>query len=284
MRLKLLIAAIGFTAFLCCNANAANINDPKKEKSKFVLVETIYGNMKILLYNETPLHRDNFIKLVEEGFYDSLLFHRVIKDFMIQGGDPNSKGANPDAVLGIGGPGYEIDAEIVSGLYHKKGALAAAREGDNVNPLRKSSGSQFYFVQGTVFTSDQLTQMEEQINSPKKQKVFYEYIGKPENLGRRSKLDSLNNAQNFEALNQEIQAILVSLEPEMKALGLFSFSDEQKQVYSTLGGTPHLDKSYTVFGEIVEGLNVVDSIAQVKTGKNDRPLEDIIMTMKVVRK
>jgi len=278
------IAIIGLIAFLSCSANSASIDDKKKEKSKFVLIETIYGDMKVLLYNETPLHRDNFLKLVEEKFYDSLLFHRVIKDFMIQGGDPASKGAKPGAELGNGGPGYDIEAEFVKGLYHKKGALAAAREGDNVNPLKKSSGSQFYIVQGTIFTTDQLTQMEEQINAPKKQKLFYEYMAKPENLGLRYKLDSLNNTQSYDALNQKIQEILVKLEPEMKALGLFSFTEEQKQVYSTLGGTPHLDGSYTVFGEIVEGLNVVDSIAQAKTGRNDRPIDDIIMKMKVVRK
>lgn len=284
MKFKITALILGFIALVCCSANLASKGDKHKEKSTFVLIETSYGNMKIRLYNETPLHRDNFIKLVEAGFYDSLLFHRVIKDFMIQGGDPDSKGAKPNASLGGGSPGYKIDAEIVPHLYHKKGALAAAREGDNVNPEKKSSGSQFYIVQGTVFDTLQLVQMEQKINEPKKQKLFYEYIMSTENVGLKTKLDSLNNAKAFEQLNDEIQKIVVQLEPEFEKLELFYFSEEQKQVYSSLGGTPHLDQAYTVFGEIIEGLNVVDSIAAVKTGRSDRPVEDIRMKMKLVKK
>lgn len=284
MKKPIIVLIIGIIALSSCNTNSANNKGDKKEKSKFVLVETSYGNMKIRLYNETPLHRDNFLKLVKEDFYDSLLFHRVIKDFMIQGGDPESKGAVPEKSLGNGGPGYKIDAEIVPGLYHKKGVLAAAREGDNVNPKKKSSGSQFYFVQGKVFTMDQLTQMEEKMNGPKKQKLFYECINKPENSSLKTKLDSLNRIKDFESLNKEVQATLLTLQTEIDKLNLFTYTQEQKNTYSTLGGTPHLDQNYTVFGEVVEGLNVIDSIAQVKTGKGDRPLEDIIMKMKIVRK
>ncbi len=278
-----LVLLITLIAFLSCTANSGSKKE-KKEKSKFVLVETIYGEMKIELYNETPLHRDNFVKLVKEGFYDSLLFHRVIKDFMIQGGDPESKGAKLGKQLGNGGPGYLIDAEFVPERFHKKGALAAARESDQVNPEKKSSGSQFYFVQGKVFKTEQLAQMEEKLNGPKKQKLFYEYISKPENRAIKVKLDSLNKVRDMNALNIEIQSVLATLEPEIEKLDLFTFTEEQKQVYTTLGGTPHLDQSYTVFGEVIEGLSVIDSIAQVKTDKNNRPLEDIIMKMKVVRK
>lgn len=284
MKFKASTLILIFIVLLCCSANLASKGDKQKEKSTFVLIETVYGNMKIRLYNETPLHRDNFIKLIEAGFYDSLLFHRVIKDFMIQGGDPDSKGAKPNASLGIGGPGYKIDAEILPQLYHKKGALAAAREGDNVNPEKKSSGSQFYIVQGTVFDTLQLAQMEQKINEPKKQKLFYEFIMSSENMALKTKLDSLNNARAIEQLNAEIQNILVQLEPEFEKIELFYFTDEQKQVYSSIGGTPHLDQAYTVFGEIVEGLNVVDSIAAVKTGRSDRPIVDIQMKMKLVKK
>jgi cyclophilin family peptidyl-prolyl cis-trans isomerase len=284
MKFKTTALILGFIAIVCCSANLASKGDKKKEKSTFVLIETVYGNMKIRLYNETPLHRDNFIKLVEAGFYDSLLFHRVIKDFMIQGGDPDSKRAKPNASLGSGGPGYKIDAEILPQFYHKKGALAAAREGDNVNPKKKSSGSQFYIVQGMVFDTLQLAQMEQKINEPKKQKLFYEFIMSAENMSLKTKLDSLNNARAIEQLNAEIQNILVQLEPEFEKLELFYFTDEQKQVYSSIGGTPHLDQAYTVFGEIVEGLNVVDSIAAVKTGSSDRPIIDIQMKMKLVKK
>ena len=283
MRSINLILLITLITFLSCTAKTSNKKE-KKEKTKYVLVETIYGEMKIELYNETPLHRDNFLKLVKDGFYDSLLFHRVIKDFMIQGGDPESKGAKPEKHLGNGGPGYVIDAEFVPELFHKKGALAAARENDKVNPEKKSSGSQFYIVQGQVFKTEQLTQMEDKLNGPKKQKLFYEFISKPENIAIKIKLDSLNKVRSFDELNAKIQSVLATLEPEIEKLDLFTFTDEQKQVYTTLGGTPHLDQSYTVFGEVVEGLNVIDSIAQVKTDRNSRPLEDIIMKIKIVRR
>ncbi|MDA3891389.1 MAG: peptidylprolyl isomerase [Salinivirgaceae bacterium] len=278
-----LIIIVGIISMLSCNANFATKKE-KKEKTKFVVIETAYGEMKVMLYNETPLHRDNFIKLAKEGFYDSLLFHRVIKEFMIQGGDPESKGAEPVKRLGSGGPGYKIDAEIVSGLYHKKGALAAARMGDNVNPKKQSSGSQFYIVQGKTYTKEQIEMMEEKRNAPIKQKYFYNYLKNPENLALKTMLDSLNQNRAFEALNNEIQSVLTSLEPEMQNLNLLNYSDEQKEAYCTIGGTPHLDNEYTVFGEIIEGLNVVDSIALVKTARGDRPLEDIIIKMKVVRK
>ncbi len=280
MKTKHIATVLILMSFLIFNANSTKGQKGKKEKSKFVVVETQYGEMKIRLYNETPLHRDNFIKLAKEGFYDSLLFHRVIKDFMIQGGDPDSKGASPEKKLGNGGPGYEIDAEFVPGLFHKKGVLAAAREGDAVNPQKKSSGSQFYIVQGTVFTLNQLSQIEEKINASAKQKMFSEFITNPENMAAKTKLDSLNTIKAYKELNSEIQAIVSKFD----STGLFYFTQEQKQVYTTIGGTPHLDNNYTVFGEVVEGLNVIDSIANVKTGNQDRPIQDIIMKIRVVKK
>ncbi len=265
--------------------SAASGKKKKKEKTKYVLIETPYGDMKVKLYNQTPLHRDNFIKLVNEDFYDSLLFHRVIKNFMIQGGDPDSKGAASGVMLGNGGPGYEIDAEFVSELFHKKGAIAAAREGDNVNPEKKSSGSQFYIVQGKVFSLDDLAKMEEQINLPRKQKYFDKFINNPDNANVKSRLDSLNRVKDYKTLNAEVETIVKNIETQMDSQGLlFHYSDEQKKVYTTIGGTPHLDQNYTVFGEVVEGLNVIDSIASVQTDKNDRPVVDVIMKMKVVRK
>jgi cyclophilin family peptidyl-prolyl cis-trans isomerase len=257
----------------------------KKEKTKYVVIETPYGNMKVKLYNQTPLHRDNFIKLVNEGFYDSLLFHRVINHFMIQGGDPDSKGAAPGVLLGNGGPGYDIDAEFVPELFHKKGAVAAAREGDNVNPQKKSSGSQFYIVQGKVFSLDDLAKMEERINLPRKQKFFEKFINNPDNADFKSRLDSLNKVKDYKTLNTEVEAVVKNLEKEMdEQVLLFHYSEEQKKAYSIIGGTPHLDQNYTVFGEVVEGLNIIDSIAAVKTDKNNRPVVDVMMKMKVVRK
>jgi len=283
MKLIRSVFLVAVVAIISCNANSAP-KKGKKEKTKFVLIETVYGDMKVMLYNETPLHRDNFIKLAKEGFYDSLLFHRVIKDFMVQGGDPDSKNAPENKKLGNGGPGYQIDAEIIDGLFHKKGALSAARQGDNVNPEKKSSGSQFYIVQGKIIPQNKLAQMEEQQNGKLKQKFFGDFIMNPENIAIKTKLDSLNRVGARTELNNEIEKLATQLEPEMEGLGLFKFSPEQIENYTTIGGTPHLDNEYTVFGEIIEGLNIVDSIAAVKTGRADRPMEDIIMKMKVVRK
>jgi cyclophilin family peptidyl-prolyl cis-trans isomerase len=181
-----------------------------------------------MLYDETPVHRDNFIKLAESGFYKGLLFHRVISNFMIQGGDPQSKDAPSGKTLGNGGPGYTLPAEIVPKYYHKKGALAAARTGDATNPQRRSSGSQFYIVQGSKYTDMQLDSMETQ--------MFTE------------------------------------------------FTKEQRDTYTEVGGVPHLDAQYTVFGEVTEGLNVVDAIAGVEKNKNDRPIEDIkILKVTVIK-
>lgn len=182
---------------------------------------TDFGNIEVILYNNTPKHRDNFIELANQGFYDDLLFHRVVNGFMIQGGDPDSKNAAPGQALGRGGPGYQIDAEI--GMPHFRGALAAARDG---NPLKKSSGSQFYIVQGRPLTDEALNQMEQQKN--------------------------------------------------------IQYSPEQRQVYKEEGGSPFLDNDYTVFGEVVSGMAVVDSIAQMNTDPNNRPVEDVRMKVRIL--
>ncbi|MCQ2326608.1 MAG: peptidylprolyl isomerase [Bacteroidales bacterium] len=196
---------------------------PEKQERTMILISTNYGDIKLALYNETPKHRDNFIKIVKEGKLDSTLFHRVIKGFMIQGGDPDSKTAKPGQMLGAGDLGYMVDAEINGTCFHKKGALAAAR--DN-NPAMASSACQFYIVQGKVCTDEELNMMSRR-------------------TGRQ-------------------------------------YSDEQREVYKTIGGTPFLDGSYTVFGEVVEGLEVVDKIAAVQTDRNDRPTQDVRMTVKII--
>ncbi|MCQ2973780.1 MAG: peptidylprolyl isomerase [Bacteroidales bacterium] len=205
---------------LCLIATSYNSYAQKKTHETMILIETTEGNMKIKLYDGTPCHRDNFIKLVKEHYYDGLLFHRVIDGFMIQGGDPESKNAPAGQRLGSGGPGYTIPAELLPQYYHKKGALAAARTGDQGNPMRRSSGSQFYIVQGTVLTDGQLKQLE--------------------NYG-------------------------------------FEFSQEAKLDYETIGGTPSLDAQYTVFGEVVEGLEVIDKIAKVEKDRSDRPVKDVVI-------
>jgi cyclophilin family peptidyl-prolyl cis-trans isomerase len=198
-----------------------------KEKRQTIEISTSYGVMKVMLYNETPITRDSIIKLVKKHFYDSLLFHRCIKNFMIQGGDPDSKHAVPGAMLGNGDVGT-IPAEFRPNIYHKKGAIAMAREGDDVNPQKASSGCQFYIVEGKTYTDDELNQLESKLG--------------------------------------------------------IKFTEEERTEYKTVGGTPFLDQNYTVFGEVYEGMNVIDSIADVKTDQNDRPLTDIRMTVKLGKK
>ena len=206
----------------------------KKDRKRDVLMQTTMGDMVIRLSDSTPLHRDNFLKLVKVGFYDSLLFHRVIKYFMIQGGDPNSKRAEAGKPLGDGSLGYTVPAEFRKTLFHKKGALAAARMGDNINPAKESSGSQFYIAQGKVFTDA-----------------------------------GLDSVETFRLNGRKIPA-------------------EQREVYKTIGGTPHLDQGYTVYGEVVKGLDVLDKIAAVQTSRGqdrDRPLQDVrIIKAKLIKR
>lgn len=250
------------------------------DNNKTVIITTKYGDIKIKLYDQTPLHRDNFIKLVSEKFFDDLLFHRVIKGFMIQGGDPDSRNAKPDTMLGNGGPGYNIPAEIVPELFHKRGAVAAARESDMINPKRESSGSQFYIVQGKVFTNQELDMIEANQNKALKKQVIGKILNAPENKNILLKLDSLQKSGNKEGLNKFILEMDPIVEKEMAKQGKFIFTAEQRKIYTTIGGAPHLDGSYSVFGEVVEGMNIIDSISTVKTDKNDRPLVDVKMKIK----
>ena len=223
---------------------------------------------------ETPIHRDNFVKLVKEGYYDGTLFHRVIKDFMIQGGDPDSKGAPAGKMLGVGGPDYTLEAEIKDGLLHKRGALAAARQGDEVNPERRSSGSQFYIVWGQVYNEGQLRQFAKQLRMQKVQDAFNTLAA-----AHRAEILQMRRDRNREGL-QALQDQLVA-EAEAK-VGKTGLTDEQLRLYSTVGGTPHLDGQYTVFGEVEDGLDVVEMIQGSATGRGDRPIDDIEMRMTVI--
>lgn len=256
-----------------------------KQKETRVQIVTTEGTITIKLYNETPLHRDNFIKLVNSHFYDSTLFHRVINQFMIQGGDPESKKAAAGVMLGNGGTGYTIPAEIMPAkCYHKKGALAAARLGDDVNPNKESSGCQFYIVHGKPFTNDDLTGFEQRMVMMQKQAAFGTFINKPENLALKNKFIGFQQAQQTDslmALSKTIEPLLLS---DMAKNAPFKYTDEQRKTYSTVGGTPHLDAGYTVFGEVVEGLDIVDKIAATKTLPGDRPEKDIrILKMTIVK-
>ena len=217
------------------------------------------GDIVVRLYDETPIHRDNFLKLAKEGYYDGTLFHRVIKNFMIQGGDPDSKGAPAGKMLGVGGPDYTLEAEIKDGLFHKRGALAAARQGDEVNPERRSSGSQLF---------------SKQLRMQKVQDAFNKLAAE-----HRAEIMQMRRDRNREGL-QELQDKLAA-EAESK-VGKSGLTDEQLKIYSTVGGTPHLDGQYTVFGEVEEGLDVVEMIQGTATGRADRPVDDIEMKMIVI--
>lgn len=240
-----------------------------------VKIQTMLGDIIVRLYDETPIHRDNFVKLVKEGYYDGTLFHRVIKDFMIQGGDPDSKGAPAGKMLGVGGPDYTLEAEIKEGLFHKRGALAAARQGDEVNPERRSSGSQFYIVWGQVYNEGQLRQFAKQLKMQKVQAVFNQLAS-----AHRDEIMQMRRNRDRAGL-QELQDRLAS-EAEKQAADYAGLTEEQQRVYSTIGGTPHLDGQYTVFGEVEEGLDIVEMIQSSVTGRGDRPVADIEMRISVV--
>lgn len=238
-----------------------------------VIIKTSLGDITVRLYDETPLHRDNFVKLAREGYYDGTLFHRVIKDFMIQGGDPDSKGAPAGKQLGIGGPDYTIEAEIKPTLFHKRGALAAARQGDEVNPERRSSGSQFYIVWGQVYNQGQIKQFAKQMEMQQMQQAFNALA-----MQHREEIMQLRRDRNRAGLQDKLAN---EAQQQVKANGA-GMTAEQQEIYTTIGGTPHLDGQYTVFGEVEEGLDIVDQIQQAATGRGDRPIEDIEMKMEVI--
>ena len=243
-----------------------------------VLIKTTEGNILVRLYDETPQHRDNFIKLAKEGYFDGTLFHRVIKDFMIQGGDPESKGAPKGKMLGTGGPDYTIPAEFVyPQLFHKRGALSAARLGDEVNPDRKSSGSQFYIVWGKVYKAAELKQMEKQMAMQQEQTVFNALV--KEHHGEIMDLRRNRDRQGLMALQDKLVA---ETKAKCREAGTPKFTEEQVDAYTTTGGTPFLDNQYTVFGEVEEGLDVVEKIQGCETLRGDRPKEDVSMTVEVV--
>lgn len=252
------------------NNTEMTTNTTPDTASAMVDIKTTLGDIRILLYGETPKHRDNFLKLVNEKFYEGTLFHRVINKFMIQAGDPDSKGAPAGKMLGSGGPGYQIDAEIVyPALFHKRGALAAARQGDQVNPEKKSSGSQFYIVTGEVYKAEQLKQMENQLGMKQKQAIF-------NNLASQYRDSIMNMRRNRDQAGlQALQDKLIKITEAEAAKNPAKFTDAQIQAYSTIGGTPHLDNDYTVFGEVVSGMDVVAAIEKVATGAADRPVEDV---------
>lgn len=259
---------------LACSAVACKSGQKKDgnmEKETVLKIETSMGDIKVKLYNETPKHRDNFIKLAKDGTYNGTLFHRVIKDFMVQAGDPESKNAPKGKMLGSGDVGYTVPAEFVYPKYfHKKGALSAARQGDEVNPKKESSGCQFYIVTGKVFNDSTLLNMEQQKNQNKVTEAFNALAQK--HMKEIYKMRVTNDQDGLYALQD---TLFIQAEAEAAKQPDFHFTPEQIKAYTTVGGTPHLDGEYTVFGEVVEGMDIVDKIQQVKTDRSDRPEEDV---------
>ncbi len=265
-----LLSLIISLLILSCQVDSSK----KKSSDQLYKIETEYGDMIFKLYDATPLHKENFSKLIDQGYFNDLLFHRVIDGFMIQGGDPDSRNAVPGVMLGEGGPGYTIPAEFVDTIFHKKGVIAAAREGDDTNPEMRSAGSQFYIVQGIVFDDAAVKKVEDRINASRLNKLITKYIEEAKNKA----FDTGGNI-DYQVIVPEARQ---KAEEEFKKQGYFKIPEEKLKVYRTLGGTPHLDGAYTVFGEVIEGLEVIDKIAAVETDENDRPIKDVKMRIKKI--
>lgn len=278
-------------ACVSCRASSADTSTDNTKHSEQMInqtdstdvlvdIKTTVGDIRVRLFGDTPRHRDNFVKLVNEGFYNGVLFHRVINEFMIQTGDPDSKNAKKGQMLGSGGPGYQIDAEIVYPKhFHRRGALAAARQGDQVNPRRQSSGSQFYIVTGRVSGEAELSRMEQQLVMMRKQGIFQQLASERQDDIRRMQMAGDN--AGLESLRQQLIAITEETAANDSAPAMTS---EQREAYSTVGGAPHLDGQYTVFGQVEQGMDVVDKIERVATDGQDRPVDDIkIVSMSIVK-
>lgn len=249
--------------------------DPNKPV--YVEIKTTMGDVTVLLYDDTPLHRDNFIKLCQSNEYEGMLFHRVIKEFVVQGGDPASKAHEPGALYGDGDGGYTVPAEILPNHFNKKGALIDAKEVDAVNPERASAGTQFCFVQGKVLDDKELAEKEARINEIRRNWLYYKFRDELKKRDPSLAADSLENELHDRA------SILV--EDTLAVLGPVVIPAERREIYKTIGGVPHLDGSVTIFGEVVEGFDIVEKISVVKTDKNDRPLRDVmIKSTKVYQK
>jgi cyclophilin family peptidyl-prolyl cis-trans isomerase len=265
-----LLLAIG-----SCNTKATKL-DTTEDKRATIEMVTEMGTMTIELYNETPKHRDNFMKLANEGAYDSVLFHRVINQFMIQAGDPDSKNAKTDDALGNGDKPYKVAAEFHPDFFHKKGALGAARDG---NPERASSAMQFYIAQGKVKNDSLIDKDQKRIN--KWLASHYSNL-RPENKTLLDSLQKTNAEDNYEQYSK-IEDKLDELAENFTDFEKYTIPESHREVYRTLGGTPHLDQNYTVFGEVIKGLEVLDSIAVVETGFQDRPKQDVrILSVRII--
>ncbi len=265
--LKFSLITLLVLSFCGCNQKAASEEAAEEQRQKIEMV-TNYGTMILELYNETPLHRDNFINLVNNSAYDSLLFHRVINKFMIQGGDPDSRKAKPNGTLGDGDAPYLVKAEFNTELFHKKGVLAAARDD---HPLKSSSAMQFYIVQGKKFNDSLLDLTQIRINKNFAHEYFKTDTSKKPLLDSIQQALDLDDMERYSALMDRIYS-MARTESDFKP---YFIPKKQRDVYKSLGGTPHLDQNYTAFGELVKGIHVLDTIAKVRTDSLDRPIKDV---------
>lgn len=257
---------IGLISLILCSCGQKPL---EPDKPVYVTIETTMGDVTVRLYDDTPLHRDNFIKLCQTDFYEGVLFHRVIKEFVAQGGDPNSKAHEPGALYGDGDGGYTVPAEILPHYFNKRGALIDAKEIDAKNPERASAGTQFCFVQGHIFKEEEFAEREARLNEIRRNWLYFRFRDR---LKREN--PDLSSPDKEDELH--IQASIL-LEDTLAELGPIVIPEERREVYRTIGGVPHLDGSVTIFGEVVEGLDIVEKMTNVKTDQNDRPLHDIII-------
>ena len=248
--------------------------------NSLVLIETNFGNIKIKLYKETPKHRQNFLQLIENKHFDGTLFYRVIKGFVVQGGSQDSRNAPAGKVIGYGDANRTIESEFNPNYFHKKGALASPRQPDKINMFKESDVSQFYIAHGRVYTNEELTLMEKKVNNPIRKAIVKRHLT-PQ---RRAVLDSLKKAKKVKEFREIAGKIkeMISFEYNSNP-GRLEFTPEQRKAYTTIGGVPHLDGNYTVFGEVIEGLSVIDKIANLTTDKHDRPYKDVKMKVKVLK-
>ena len=245
-----------------------------------VEIQTNFGSMRFRLYNDTPKHRDAFMQLAREGYYNETLFYRVIQNFLIQGGSKSSRNAPPGKRIGYGSPEHTVDDEIVPGHIHKKGALCAPRQPDEVNPFKQSDISQFYIVKGQIFTEGQLDTMEMAVNRPIRKKIIKE-VYTPEIKQQLKQLKAENKVDEFREIADQVKSDInakMALNPNV-----LEFTEQQRKAYTTVGGYPDLDGKYTIFGECISGFDVIDKIAELKTDENNRPLTDVKITVKIIQ-
>ncbi|MFY7734270.1 MAG: peptidylprolyl isomerase [Bacteroidia bacterium] len=278
----LLVFAMQLIAQKPANPNIKVKPKPSKKLEEYVKISTNYGDMFFVLFDNTPKHRDNFKKLIKMHYYDSLLFHRIIRDFMIQGGDPNSKFADSLAILGNGGPDYTIPAEFRNENVHIKGALCAARTADEFNPKKESSGSQFYIVQGRKFSMSEIENLMNSRNYKRKQKIFNDFISSDSSIA--NKLADLQKTKGKDAILKYLSELQPTIDKSYENKE-FLYTADQVLLYKEKGGTPHLDDEYTVFGRLVSGMDVLDKIATVYANpQTNRPIIDIRMNISLVKR